>query len=118
MVSAVVFAKDHRRVANFYVHLLSARVTREDAEHADLDCGGFRLVVQRIRTRSPRRSLYPTRRDAERTAQCAWTSRSATSLSRGQTHARSAAKSTISRRRGPRAWISISATIPRATCSA
>lgn len=48
MVSAVVFAKDHRRVSNFYVHLLSARVTREDAEHADLDCGGFRLVVQRI----------------------------------------------------------------------
>lgn len=48
MVSAVLFAKDHRKVSNFYVQALSARVTREDAEHADLDCGGFRLVVQRI----------------------------------------------------------------------
>ena len=48
MVSAVLFARDHRIVSNFYVRALSARVTREDAEHADLDCGGFRLVVQRI----------------------------------------------------------------------
>lgn len=48
MVSAVLFAKDHRRVSSFYVQVCSARVTREDAEHADLDCGGFRLVVQRI----------------------------------------------------------------------
>lgn len=48
MVSAVLFAKDHRKVWNFYVQALSARVTREDAEHADLHCDGFRLVVQRI----------------------------------------------------------------------
>jgi predicted enzyme related to lactoylglutathione lyase len=48
MVSAVSFAKDHRRVSNFYIQVFSARVTREDLEHADLACDGFRLVVQRI----------------------------------------------------------------------
>lgn len=48
MVSAVLFAKDHRKVASFYVQVCSARVTREDAEHTDLDCDAFRLVVQRI----------------------------------------------------------------------
>jgi predicted enzyme related to lactoylglutathione lyase len=48
MVSAVLFAKDLRKVASFYTRVFSARVVREDADHADLDCGGFRLVVHQI----------------------------------------------------------------------
>jgi hypothetical protein len=43
MVSAVLFAKDLRKVATFYTRVCSAKVKKEDAHHADLDCGGFQL---------------------------------------------------------------------------
>jgi predicted enzyme related to lactoylglutathione lyase len=48
MVSAVLFAKDLRKVAAFYARVCSAKVKNEDAHHADLDCGGFQLVVHQI----------------------------------------------------------------------
>jgi predicted enzyme related to lactoylglutathione lyase len=48
MVSAVVFAKDLRKVAAFYTRVCSAEVKNEDAHHADLDCGGFQLIVHQI----------------------------------------------------------------------
>ena len=48
MVSAVLFAKDLRKVAAFYTRVCSAKVKNEDAHHADLDCGGFQLIVHRI----------------------------------------------------------------------
>lgn len=48
MVSAVLFAKDLRKVASFYTRVFSAQVVHEDAHHADLDCGGFTLIVHQI----------------------------------------------------------------------
>jgi len=48
MVSAVLFAKDLRKVATFYTRVCSAQVKNEDAQHADLDCGGFQLIVHQI----------------------------------------------------------------------
>ncbi|HEY7641120.1 MAG TPA: VOC family protein [Steroidobacteraceae bacterium] len=48
MVSAVLFAKDLRRVATFYVRVFAVQVLQEDAHHAELDCSGFRLVVHQI----------------------------------------------------------------------
>lgn len=48
MVSAVLFAKDLRKVATFYTRVCAAKVRNEDAHHADLDCGGFQLIVHQI----------------------------------------------------------------------
>lgn len=48
MVSAVLLAKDLRKVAAFYTRVCSAQVMHEDAHHVDLDCGGFRLIVHQI----------------------------------------------------------------------
>lgn len=48
MVSAVLFAKDHRRVASFYIRVFAAQRVQEDEHHAELECDGFRLVVHRI----------------------------------------------------------------------
>lgn len=47
-VSAVLFAKDLRRVASFYREVFGARQLRNDSDHELLDCLGFQLVVQRI----------------------------------------------------------------------
>lgn len=47
-VSAVLFAKDARRVARFYVGVFGAAVLAEDEYHAALDLGGFRLIVHQI----------------------------------------------------------------------
>jgi len=46
--SAVLFAKDARRVARFYVEVCGAAVQVEDEQHAALDVQGFRLVIHRI----------------------------------------------------------------------
>jgi predicted enzyme related to lactoylglutathione lyase len=47
-VSAVLFAKDARRVARFYVSVFGATMLAEDDYHAALDLGGFRLIVHQI----------------------------------------------------------------------
>jgi predicted enzyme related to lactoylglutathione lyase len=47
-VSAVLFAKDARRVATFYFEVLGAKVLSADAHHSLLDCRGFHLLVQQI----------------------------------------------------------------------
>jgi catechol 2,3-dioxygenase-like lactoylglutathione lyase family enzyme len=47
-VSAVLFAKDARRVARFYTDVFGATVVAEDDHHAALDVGGFRLIVHQI----------------------------------------------------------------------
>ena len=47
-VSAVLFAKDARRVARFYVRVFGAKVLAEDVYHAALDVHGFRLIVHQI----------------------------------------------------------------------
>jgi len=47
-VSAVLFAKDARRVAQFYVDVFGATKLAEDDYHAALDVRGFRLVIHQI----------------------------------------------------------------------
>jgi predicted enzyme related to lactoylglutathione lyase len=47
-VSAVLFAKDLRKVARFYREVMGASLHRSDAYHEALDCLGFRLVVHQI----------------------------------------------------------------------
>ena len=47
-VSAVLFAKDLRKVASFYREVFSARQLRNDADHELLECRGFHLVVHQI----------------------------------------------------------------------
>jgi predicted enzyme related to lactoylglutathione lyase len=47
-VSAVLFAKDARRLAQFYVGVFGATVLADDEEYARLDLLGFRLVIHRI----------------------------------------------------------------------
>jgi predicted enzyme related to lactoylglutathione lyase len=47
-VSAVLFAKDLRSVADFYREVLGASVSHADSEHQILSCSGFRLVVHQI----------------------------------------------------------------------
>lgn len=47
-VSAVLFAKDLRKVADFYERALGMARTHSDGEHAVLDCHGFDLFVQQI----------------------------------------------------------------------
>jgi predicted enzyme related to lactoylglutathione lyase len=47
-VSAVLFARDARRLAQFYVAVFGAAVSTMDADHAALDLGAFRLVIHQI----------------------------------------------------------------------
>jgi predicted enzyme related to lactoylglutathione lyase len=47
-VSAVLFAKDARRVADFYVAVFGAALLERDERHAALDARGFNLVVLQI----------------------------------------------------------------------
>src|SRR5690242_5443933 len=47
-VSAVLFAKDARRLARFYVSVFGATMLVEDEYHAALDVRGFRLIVHQI----------------------------------------------------------------------
>jgi hypothetical protein len=43
-VSAVLFAKDARRVATFYFEVFGAKVLASDEHHSLLDCRGFQLL--------------------------------------------------------------------------
>ncbi|BCA56666.1 hypothetical protein W02_38060 [Nitrospira sp. KM1] len=47
-VSAVLFAKDHRIVAEFYTRVLDASVANQDACHTHLNCAGFSVVIHQI----------------------------------------------------------------------
>lgn len=47
-VSAVLFAKDHAKVARFYREALGLSHTEGDDEHSVLNCRGFDLVVHQI----------------------------------------------------------------------
>jgi predicted enzyme related to lactoylglutathione lyase len=47
-VSAVLFAKDARRVATFYFEVFGFAVRSSDEFHSRLDCGGFELLVHQI----------------------------------------------------------------------
>jgi predicted enzyme related to lactoylglutathione lyase len=47
-VSAVLFAKDARRVATFYHEVFGFAARAADEFHALLDCGGFSLMIQKI----------------------------------------------------------------------
>jgi extradiol dioxygenase family protein len=47
-VSAVLFAKDARRLTQFYSGVFGGRVLTEDDHYASLDVRGFRLVVHQI----------------------------------------------------------------------
>jgi predicted enzyme related to lactoylglutathione lyase len=47
-VSAVLFAKDARKVAEFYRGALGMSVKSSDADHSILTCRGFELVVHQI----------------------------------------------------------------------
>lgn len=47
-ISAVLFAKDARRVARFYGGVFGAITLVEDEYHTALDVRGFRLVVHQI----------------------------------------------------------------------
>jgi len=47
-LSAVLFAKDARRVARFYVEVCSATIRAQDEEHVALDVQDTRLIIHRI----------------------------------------------------------------------
>ena len=47
-VSAVLFAKDARRVGTFYFEVFGFAVRSSDEFHSRLDCGGFELLVHQI----------------------------------------------------------------------
>jgi predicted enzyme related to lactoylglutathione lyase len=47
-VGAVLFAKDHPRVAAFYIDALGMRCLAQDPYHSRLDCRGFELIVHQI----------------------------------------------------------------------
>jgi predicted enzyme related to lactoylglutathione lyase len=47
-VSAVLFAKDARRVATFYFEVFGFAVRASDEHHSRLDCGGFELMIHQI----------------------------------------------------------------------
>ncbi len=48
IVGAVLYTKDHVRVAAFYRDVLGLLEGERDADHSRLDCGGFDLIVHRI----------------------------------------------------------------------
>jgi hypothetical protein len=47
-ISAVLFAKDHRAVAEFHRRVVDASVSVRDEYHTLLDVHGFRLAVHQI----------------------------------------------------------------------
>jgi predicted enzyme related to lactoylglutathione lyase len=47
-VSGILFAKDARKVAQFYAEVLGADVSAEAEHHTALEVQGFRLVIHRI----------------------------------------------------------------------
>lgn len=47
-VGAVLFAKDAKKVAGFYVQALGLTCTFSDSQHYALDCAGFELIIQQI----------------------------------------------------------------------
>lgn len=47
-VSAVLFAKDLKKVAAFYAQALGMTCTRSDEQHVMLNCRGFELIVHQI----------------------------------------------------------------------
>jgi catechol 2,3-dioxygenase-like lactoylglutathione lyase family enzyme len=47
-VRAVLFAKDHTKVARFYREALGLIFTAGDEDHSVLNCRGFELVVHQI----------------------------------------------------------------------
>jgi predicted enzyme related to lactoylglutathione lyase len=47
-VSAVLFAKDLRSVAEFYTAALGMQVLASDEHHSRLGCSGFELIVHQI----------------------------------------------------------------------
>jgi hypothetical protein len=47
-VSAVLFAKDHAKVASFYRDAFDARTVSGDADHTILEFPGFRLTIHQI----------------------------------------------------------------------
>ena len=47
-VSAVLFVKNLKRVADFYSNALGFSCSHRDQEHAVLNCCGFELIVHRI----------------------------------------------------------------------
>jgi predicted enzyme related to lactoylglutathione lyase len=47
-VSAVLFARDCQRLAQFYVAVFGAAIDTQDAHHAALDLRAFRLVIHQI----------------------------------------------------------------------
>ena len=47
-VSAVLFAKDLKKVAAFYAQALGMTCTRSDDQHVMLNCRGFELIVHQI----------------------------------------------------------------------
>lgn len=47
-VSAVLFARDHAKVAAFYREALGFTCTASDDEHSLLNCEGFDLIVHQI----------------------------------------------------------------------
>jgi catechol-2,3-dioxygenase len=52
-VSAVLFAKDAKKVAAFYVEALGFSCTSSDSQHSALRCQGFELIIQQIQSTSP-----------------------------------------------------------------
>lgn len=48
VVSATLFARDHKSVAAFYCAVSAATVARDGAHHAVLICAGFELVIHQI----------------------------------------------------------------------
>jgi hypothetical protein len=47
-VSAVLFVKDHRKLADFYVSALGMQRTSGDEDYSVLNCRGFELIVHQI----------------------------------------------------------------------
>jgi len=47
-VSAVLFAKDHAKVASFYRDAFDVRAASGDADHTVLEFAGFKLMIHQI----------------------------------------------------------------------
>jgi hypothetical protein len=47
-VTAVLFAKNFQKLADFYSHALGFQCTHGDEDHAILNCRGFELIVHQI----------------------------------------------------------------------
>jgi len=47
-VSAVLFARNHEKVARFYQEALGLAQAKSDQDHTVLNCSGFELIVHQI----------------------------------------------------------------------